>query len=88
MSVASPEYNFDCVALRFRQLSDLTQSRATELQQGCVRQLFFRFISDGTQHGFDIDPFPKRCLLEGLDELAYTLTLRDRIAAFEQEYAG
>jgi len=43
---------------------------------------------DGTQHGFDIDPFPKRCLLEGLDELAYTLTLRDRIAAFEQEYAG
>ena len=44
--------------------------------------------ADGTQHGFDIDPFPKRCLLEGLDELAYTLTLRDRIAAFEQEYAG
>jgi len=43
---------------------------------------------DGTQHGFDIDPFPKRCLLEGLDELAYTLTLRDRIVAFEQEYAG
>ena len=39
---------------------------------------------DGAPHRFDIDPFPKRCLLEGLDELAYTLTLLDRIEAFEQ----
>ncbi|HZQ62820.1 MAG TPA: 3-isopropylmalate dehydratase small subunit [Casimicrobiaceae bacterium] len=39
---------------------------------------------DGATHRFDIDPFPKRCLLEGLDEIAYTLTLLDRIVAFEQ----
>lgn len=43
---------------------------------------------DGVRHAFDIDPFPKRCLLEGLDELAYTLTLHDRIAEFERQYTG
>ena len=39
---------------------------------------------DGAVHRFDIDPFDKRCLLEGLDELAYTLSLADEIAAFER----
>jgi 3-isopropylmalate/(R)-2-methylmalate dehydratase small subunit len=41
---------------------------------------------DGTTHRFDIDPFVKRCLVEGLDEIAYTLTLLDRIEAFEARY--
>jgi 3-isopropylmalate/(R)-2-methylmalate dehydratase small subunit len=39
---------------------------------------------DGAAHGFDVDPFDKHCLLEGLDELAYTLSLADEIAAFER----
>lgn len=39
---------------------------------------------DGAAHRFDIDPFDKRCLLEGLDELACTLSLSDEIAAFER----
>jgi 3-isopropylmalate/(R)-2-methylmalate dehydratase small subunit len=39
---------------------------------------------DGAVHGFDIDPFDKRCLLEELDELGYTLSLADEIAAFER----
>jgi 3-isopropylmalate/(R)-2-methylmalate dehydratase small subunit len=43
---------------------------------------------DGTAHGFDIDPFGKHCLLEGLDELDYTLSLADRIAEFERRYEG
>jgi 3-isopropylmalate/(R)-2-methylmalate dehydratase small subunit len=34
-------------------------------------------------HAFDIDPFSKHCLLNGLDELDYTLSLADRIAEFE-----
>lgn len=42
---------------------------------------------DGTTHRFDVDPFVKRCLLEGLDEIAYTLTMVDRIEAFEARYA-
>jgi 3-isopropylmalate/(R)-2-methylmalate dehydratase small subunit len=43
---------------------------------------------DGSVHGFDIDPFAKHCLLEGLDELAYTLSLADRIGEFERGYEG
>jgi 3-isopropylmalate/(R)-2-methylmalate dehydratase small subunit len=39
---------------------------------------------DGAAHGFEMDPFDKRCLLEGLDELAYTLSLSEEIAAFER----
>jgi 3-isopropylmalate/(R)-2-methylmalate dehydratase small subunit len=43
--------------------------------------------ADGVSHAFDIDPYLKRCLKEGLDELGYTLTQLDRIAAFERNYA-
>ncbi|MGN6318556.1 3-isopropylmalate dehydratase small subunit [Trinickia sp.] len=42
---------------------------------------------DGVSHRFDIDPYRKRCLREGLDELGYTLTLLDRIEAFERDYS-
>jgi 3-isopropylmalate/(R)-2-methylmalate dehydratase small subunit len=35
-------------------------------------------------HAFDVDPFSKHCLLNGLDELDYTLSLADRIAEFER----
>jgi 3-isopropylmalate/(R)-2-methylmalate dehydratase small subunit len=41
---------------------------------------------DGTNHRFDIDPFAKECLLRGLDEIAYTLSLADEISAFENRY--
>jgi 3-isopropylmalate/(R)-2-methylmalate dehydratase small subunit len=41
---------------------------------------------DGTVHHFDIDPFAKRSLLEGLDELAFTMTHEDDIAAFERRF--
>ncbi|MEI8189144.1 MAG: 3-isopropylmalate dehydratase small subunit [candidate division NC10 bacterium] len=41
---------------------------------------------DGDRHGFDIDPFPKHCLLNGLDELDYTLSQLEQIADFERRY--
>ncbi|MFQ5913987.1 MAG: 3-isopropylmalate dehydratase small subunit [Nitrospinota bacterium] len=37
----------------------------------------------GEMHKFEIDPFPKRCLLEGLDDIALTLQHESKIAAFE-----
>jgi 3-isopropylmalate/(R)-2-methylmalate dehydratase small subunit len=37
-------------------------------------------------HAFDVDPFSKHCLLNGLDELDYTLSLADRIAEFERRF--
>jgi 3-isopropylmalate/(R)-2-methylmalate dehydratase small subunit len=42
---------------------------------------------DGRQHAFAIDPFRKRCLLEGVDELDVTLSEREAIAAFERAQA-
>jgi 3-isopropylmalate/(R)-2-methylmalate dehydratase small subunit len=41
---------------------------------------------DGSAHAFDIDPFRKRCLLEGLDDVGLTLQYDDAITAFEQSY--
>jgi 3-isopropylmalate/(R)-2-methylmalate dehydratase small subunit len=37
----------------------------------------------GTVLPFDIDPFRKRCLLEGLDDIGLTLAHADQIRAFE-----
>jgi len=42
----------------------------------------------GAVHHFDIDPFRKQCLLEGVEEIALTLGHADKIAAFEQRQAG
>ena len=38
----------------------------------------------GTLYPFDVDPFRKQCLLEGLDEIALTLGHDGEIAAFER----
>lgn len=41
---------------------------------------------DGRSHGFAIDPFPKHCLINGLDELDYTLSQVQQIVDFERRY--
>jgi 3-isopropylmalate/(R)-2-methylmalate dehydratase small subunit len=38
---------------------------------------------DGGVIHFDIDPFRKKCLLEGLDDIGLTLTKKDSIADYE-----
>lgn len=38
---------------------------------------------DGRQHGFDVHPFAKYCLLRGLDDIQFTLEYQQEIAAFE-----
>jgi 3-isopropylmalate/(R)-2-methylmalate dehydratase small subunit len=40
-------------------------------------------LPDGSTHGFEIDPFRKRCLLEGLDDIGLTLQHAADIAAFQ-----
>ena len=40
---------------------------------------------DGGKIHFDIDPFRKRCLMEGLDDIGLTLEKAEAIDAFEQE---
>ena len=43
---------------------------------------------DGGVVTFDIDPFKKHCLLNGLDEIGLTLAKADNIAAFEKKTAA
>ena len=45
-------------------------------------------LANGPVHRFDIDPYRKRLLLNGLDELGFTLSQIDKIEAFEQTYTG
>jgi len=40
---------------------------------------------DGSVHSFEMDPFRKRCLIEGLDDIGLTLEHADRIVAFQAE---
>jgi 3-isopropylmalate/(R)-2-methylmalate dehydratase small subunit len=66
---------------------DYLIARAEELPAGQIRvSLEDQTVSvqgtDWVRH-FDIDPFVKHCLLEGLDDIGLTLQHDDAIAAFE-----
>lgn len=43
-------------------------------------------LPDGQQASFDIDPYRKQCLLEGLDDLGYLLAQDAAISAYEQAH--
>ena len=43
---------------------------------------------DGWSATFSIDPFRRRCLLSGLDDIALTLEHEERIGAYEKERAA
>ena len=43
-------------------------------------------LPDGSRQSFEVEPFARHCLLEGIDELDYTLSRMDEIAAFERQY--
>lgn len=40
---------------------------------------------NGEQYSFDVDPFRKHCLLNGLDEIGLTMQKADKIASFEKQ---
>jgi 3-isopropylmalate/(R)-2-methylmalate dehydratase small subunit len=43
-------------------------------------------IGPGGTHHFEIAPFPRKCLIEGLDEIGYTLGQIEQVTAFEKRY--
>jgi len=43
---------------------------------------------DGENFKFDIDPFRKHCILNGLDDIGLTLVHADKIKAFETRHRG
>ena len=44
-----------------------------------------RIIYGNNEVKFDIDPFKKKCLLEGLDDIALSLEKSDKITSFEKD---
>lgn len=40
-------------------------------------------LPTGQKFSFEVDPFARTCLLQGVDELGYILSFADQIAAFE-----
>ncbi len=44
-------------------------------------------LSDGQKIRFDVDPFKKHCLLNGLDDIGLTLEKASAISAFEAQAA-
>ncbi len=42
-------------------------------------------LADGESIPFDVDPFRKHCLIEGLDDIGLTLQHADEIRAFEEQ---
>jgi 3-isopropylmalate/(R)-2-methylmalate dehydratase small subunit len=45
-------------------------------------------LPDGATVSFPIDPFARKCLLEGVDQLGYIRSFEDKIAAFEVRKEG
>ncbi|MEZ4288797.1 MAG: 3-isopropylmalate dehydratase small subunit [Polyangiales bacterium] len=41
---------------------------------------------NGIETRFEVDPFAKHCLLEGIDQLGYLLSFGDRVTAYEQKH--
>ena len=45
-------------------------------------------LPDGTAVQFPVDPFARHCLIEGVDELGYILSLEAEIAGYEKTRVG
>ena len=43
-------------------------------------------LPDGSRRAFEVDPFAKHCLVNGIDELGYTLGQADLINSFEKHH--
>ena len=43
---------------------------------------------DGGKVKFEIDPFRKHCLLNGLDDVGLTMVKKDKIAGYEEKAAA
>jgi 3-isopropylmalate/(R)-2-methylmalate dehydratase small subunit len=74
----------------------LDESLVDELFRRCVSLPGYRLTVDleqcvvtddkGFHATFEIDPFRRRCLLEGLDDIALTLQHEDKITAYEKAH--
>jgi 3-isopropylmalate/(R)-2-methylmalate dehydratase small subunit len=62
-------------------MADAEKGENARLTVDLERQVIIR--PDGEEIGFEIDPFRRHCLLNGLDEIGLTLQKADTITGFE-----
>ena len=74
--VVSPE-------IREALMADAQDSENPNLEVDLIKQEIRR--PNGAIVPFDIDPFRKQCLLEGLDDIGLTLEKSDKISAYAEE---
>jgi len=48
-----------------------------------LEQQTFTIAATGESAGFEINPYKKHCLQNGLDDIDYLVDMKDRIAEFE-----
>lgn len=69
-----------------RDLLDLVQKKPeTKVKVDLENQLFMA-LPDGESIRFEINPYKKECLLNGLDDIDYLLGIRDLITSFETKH--
>lgn len=74
-----------CVVLPESQVEAILSSLQASPGAALAIDLQEQVLTDaaGAGHPFPVDPFHKKCLLQGIDSIDYTLRLADRIAAYE-----
>ena len=60
-----------------------TNTPGTTLSADLARQVVT--VPDGEEHSFDIGTFAKQCLLQGLDQIGWTLQFVDQIDVYEKQ---
>jgi 3-isopropylmalate/(R)-2-methylmalate dehydratase small subunit len=63
-------------------LNRIFANSATRVRIDLGKQLF-SILPDGEPVRFEIDPYRKECLMKGLDDIDYLLSIKDMISAYE-----
>ncbi len=76
------------IVLSEEQVDDLFQRAAANPGYELTADLENCTLSDnfGLEVKFEVEPFRRQCLLEGLDDIGMTLAHEDKIAAYEQAH--
>ncbi len=76
------------IVLSEAEVDDLFQRAAAHPGYELTADLESCTLSDdfGLKLQFDVEPFRRQCLLEGLDDIGMTLAHEDKIAAYEQAH--
>ena len=68
------------------QVDELLEAAEDEENSFTVNLEKQQITAGNKEYQFDVDPFRKNCLIEGLDDIGLTLQKDDKISSFEKSY--